>query len=102
VFAAGVTTLQAISPTGKTLWTSPLVRTGGHALSTQPSIAVDAAGHAYIGESDGTIRAFSAMGALLWTLHIPSPVAYRAPSLALSADGRLVVAGTDGLLRVYR
>jgi outer membrane protein assembly factor BamB len=93
--------LRAIAPNGHELWTAPLGGLHSPTGYAQPSLAVDAAGHAYVGGRDGTVRAFSAMGKLLWTLHLPSSLG-GVPSLALSADGRLVVAGADGLLRIYQ
>jgi outer membrane protein assembly factor BamB len=103
VMALGQTGLSAVSTAGHRRWRRPL----GHAVrmpSAQlPSIAVDAAGRAYVGSSDGTVRAIAPNGSLLWTLHAGGPTSQGdTPSIALGPGGTLVITGTDGRLRVYQ
>jgi outer membrane protein assembly factor BamB len=94
--------LSALSPRGTRLWRRPL----GRPSSTTPaaaSIAVDRAGRAYVGSSDGKVRAISPSGALLWTMGAgDSSNPYDSPSVSLGPGGTLVVSGIDGQLRMYR
>jgi len=101
VLVATATSLSAVSPQGKRMWRRTLGRLtrAAAAAPTLPSLAVDVAGRVYVGSSDGMVRAIGSDGALLWTVRVGGP---GPSSLALGADGRLVVAGTDGHLRVYR
>jgi outer membrane protein assembly factor BamB len=102
LLVAGAAELLAVSPHGTRLWQRAL----GHPAATSSataSIAVDAAGRAYVGSADGKVRAIAPSGTLLWTLRAEGPTnPYLSPSVALGPRDTLVVAGTDGQLRVYR
>ncbi len=105
VLVATATSLSAVSPQGKRMWRRTLGRLtpAEAAAPTLPSLAVDVAGRVYVGSNDGMVRAIGSDGALLWTVSVGGPgPSSGSPSLALGPDGRLVVAGTDGHLRVYR
>lgn len=94
--------LTALSPHGTRLWERAL-GAPPTTVKMPPSLAVDAAGRAYVGSGDGLIRAIAPTGTLLWTLRAGSP-AQRGdvPSLALGPAGVLAVTATDGVLRLYR
>jgi hypothetical protein len=97
ILAAGQLGLTAISSAGKTLWTDRL----GSTLYTPPSIAVDARGTAYVGSGDGRVRIVSSGGRFLGTLAAGPRMPYGKPEIAITANGRLLVVGTDGILRAY-
>jgi hypothetical protein len=94
--------LSAVSPQGVRLWR----RTLGHPpalVAAQPSLAIDARGRAYVGSSDGMVRAVAPDGTLLWTLQAGGRTRQGdIPSLALGPGGALLVSGTDGRLQLYR
>jgi hypothetical protein len=93
--------LAALGPGGAERWRVPLGPSPANAAGA-PSLAVDAAGRAYAGTAGGQVRAVSAGGTLLWTLGAGGRSPYGAlPSVALGPRGTLVVAGTDGVLRLY-
>lgn len=103
VLALGRTGLSAVSPAGRRLWRRPV----GYQLRTPsaqpPTIAVDAAGRAYLGSNDGMVRAIAPDGSLLWTLSAGGPTSLGyTPSISLGPAGTLVVARTDGRLSVYQ
>jgi len=103
VLALGRTGLSAVSPAGRRLWRRPV----GYQLRTPsaqpPTIAVDAAGRAYLGSDDGAVRVIAPDGALLWTLPAGGPTSLgHTPSISLGPAGTLVVARTDGRLSVYQ
>jgi len=103
VLALGRTGLSAVSPAGRRLWRRPADRLSRTPYPLPPTIAVDAAGRAYLGSDDGAVRAIAPDGALLWTLPAGGPTtAGEVPSIALGPVGTLMVAGTDGRLRVYQ
>ncbi len=103
VLALGRTGLGAVSPAGRQLWRRPMGRLSRTPYPQPPTIAVDAAGRAYVGSDDGAIRAIAPDGALLWTLPAGGPTTLDGtPSISLGPAGTLVVAGTDGRLRVYQ
>jgi len=61
-----------------------------------------AAGKAYVGSGDGRVRVMSATGQVLATVYAGG-YRYGVPlGLLLGPDGRLIVSGTDLMLRVYR
>ncbi len=103
VLALGSMGISAIDRTGHRLWRRPfgyIVRTP---VARPPSIAVDAAGHAYIGRSDGKVYAIGADGSLLWTLPAGGPsVLGDTPAISLGPGGTLVIVRTDGRLSVYQ
>ena len=99
ILAAGQTYLTAHSPVdGALLWKT---RLGRSTLDAVPSVAVDAAGTAFVGSGDGIVRIVSADGKLLGKIAAGKPSPTGTPEVAISADGRLVVVGTDDTLRVY-
>ncbi len=103
VLALGRTGLGAVSPAGRRLWRRPAGRLSRTPYPQPPTIAVDAAGRAYVGSDDGMVRAIAPDGALLWTLPAGGPTSLGAtPSISLGPRGTLVVVGTDGRLRVYQ
>lgn len=97
LIVAGQIGLDAVSPRGRVLWHVPLGTTQWKA----PSVAVDAAGTVYVGCGDGLVRIFSAGGRLLTTLGSGPASIGSSPVPVLGPEGRLVVNGTDGVLRVY-
>jgi len=103
VLALGRTGLSAVSPAGRHLWrrpSGPLVRAP---YVHPPTIAIDAAGRAYLGSNDGMVRAIAPNGSLLWTLPGGGPTTLGdTPSISLGPAGTLVVARTDGRLSVYQ
>ncbi len=103
VLALGRAGLSAVSAAGRRLWRRPAGRLSRTPYPLPPTIAVDAAGRAYVGSDDGMVRAIARDGALLWTLPAGGPTSLgETPSIALGPRGTLVVAGTDGRLRVYQ
>jgi putative pyrroloquinoline-quinone binding quinoprotein len=101
VLVADRSGLAAVSPSGTRLWRVPLGGSPANA-GAAPSLALDAAGHAYVGSSDGQVRAVTPGGTLLWALRAGGPSRYGAsPTVALGPHGVLVVTGTDNILRVY-
>ncbi|HZS91748.1 MAG TPA: PQQ-binding-like beta-propeller repeat protein [Chloroflexota bacterium] len=100
ILAADGNGLTALSPRGRRLWHVSLGRPPANAAS--PSLAVDAAGRAYVGSSDGRVRAVASGGTLRWTLDAGGPSrAGFTPSLALGPTSTLAVTGTDNVLRLY-
>lgn len=95
ILAAGRKRLIAVRQDGKELWNVPI----GPAGLERPTLVVDAAGTAYVGTADGKVRIFSSDGRLLRTLAV-GPRSSWAPGI-LVAGGRLIVSGTDRVLRVY-
>lgn len=104
ILAADASGLTAIGPRGARLWRRALGSdTAAVTGASSPSLAVDAVGRAYVGSSDGFVRAVSPGGALLWTLRAGGPSRLgNVPALALGPNGILAVTGTDGVLGVYR
>lgn len=100
VLVATTTHLSAFTAGGTQIWRRALGHPTGlaAALPTLPSLAVDAAGHAYVGSSDGVVRAIGPAGVSLWTLGVPN--AHGSPSIALGPDGHLVI--VSDALRVYQ
>jgi hypothetical protein len=102
LLVAGSTHLHAFSPDGTRLWSVRIGKTTGS--YNRPSLVVDAAGTAYVGTMDGKLRIISDSGTLISTLHVgPASRDQFAPAASplLAPGGRLVVNGTDGVLRVY-
>jgi len=102
LLVAGRTRLEAVSPVGKRLWSVRVGRTIGS--YSRPSLAVDAAGTSYVGASDGKLRIISANGRLVSTLSVGPASTQEVASVVTSVlgpGGRLIVNGTDGVLRVY-
>jgi len=102
VLAVGAGTIVAIAPTGRPLWRLALGRIPPSPFSA-PSIAVDARGRAFVGTADGMVRGIAPDGMVTWVQRVGGPApSGDTPSVALGPDGTLVVAGTDGRLRVYQ
>lgn len=95
ILAAGRKWLDAVSQDGKKLWSDPIGRPG----LERPQLVTDAAGTAYVGTADGKVRIFSSGGALLQTRSVGHESRW-SPGIVV-ADGKLIVNGTDGTLRVY-
>jgi outer membrane protein assembly factor BamB len=94
--------LSALGPGGARLWNRALGQPSATGVAA-PSLVIDAAGHAFVGTSDGYVRAIGPAGALLWTLGAGGPAPDgEVPALALGPAGALAVTGTDRVLRVYR
>jgi len=103
VLALGRTGLSAVSSAGHRLWRRPVGARVGTPSAQPPTIAVDAAGRAYLGSDDGTVRVIAPDGSLLWTLPAGGPTSLgHTPSIGLGPAGTLVVARTDGRLSVYQ
>jgi hypothetical protein len=98
VLAAGQLGLSAITPDGSVRWHIPLGRSEKDAL---PSIVVDSTGTIYVGSGDGVVQIIGRDGELESRINISPPSTANSPALALGPDGKLVVTGTDGVLRVY-
>jgi hypothetical protein len=64
-------------------------------------LIVDAAGTAYVGSGDGIVRIISAGGKLVEQISAGGHHFDLPPHALMGPDGRLIVNGTDGVLRVY-
>ena len=103
VLALGRTELSAVSPAGHRLWRRPVGRQVRTPSAQPPTIAIDAAGRAYLGSNDGMVRVIAPDGSLLWTLSAGGPTSLgNTPSISLGPAGTLVVTRTDGRLSVYQ
>ncbi len=101
ILVADRTGLTALRPAGRRLWHRALGRVPARAESG-PSLAVDAAGRAYVGGLDGKVRAIAPNGKILWTVGAGGRSRQGfSPSIALGPRGILAVVGTDQVLRVY-
>lgn len=67
---------------------------GGPSTRSQPVVA---AGITYVGYRDGSVRAYDASGAQVWTTTLPAPI----DGTPAIADGRLYVPCADGALYVF-
>ena len=76
------------------VWTASIAPTP--AGQWVPSPVVDRNGHIYTGDASGTLRAFGAGGALLWSHQAGSAALVHAPALAV--DGTVYVKSQDGNL----
>jgi outer membrane protein assembly factor BamB len=102
LLVAGRSRLGAVSFTGRRLWSVRIRKAIGRYDS--PSLVVDSAGTAYVGTSDGKLRIISQNGRLVSALSVgpgDSQAGASAATCILGPDGRLIVNGTDGVLRVY-
>jgi len=101
VLMAGRTRLSAVSATGKQLWTTRIGKTAGpYYPYHHPSLVVDAAGRAYVGSGDGRVRVVTARGHVVASLRA-GPAHHGIPTVLLGPDGKLIISGTDGVLRAY-
>jgi len=98
VLMAGRTRLSAVSATGKQLWTTRIGETADPYY--HPSLVVDASGRAYVGSGDGRVRVVTAGGHVVASLRA-GPAHHGTPTALLGPDGKLIVSGTDGVLRAY-
>lgn len=97
LLVAGRRELGAVSPTGTVLWR---IRTGVTAVQDRadwPALVVDSAGMAYLATGDGVVRLVSPAGKVVARLAGGTP----GNSLFLDPQGRLIVNGMDGVLRVF-
>lgn len=93
--------LAAFSNTGRQLWDFTF-RRPRRVLGHGSSLIVDAAGTAYIGTPDGTLRVVSSQGKREAKLPFGSKQRFGSQtSLALTADGKLAAVDTDLHLRIY-
>jgi hypothetical protein len=101
--------LSAVSPRGTYFWQRALRHAPAAVYAGAihgPSLAIDAAGRAYIGTADGLVRAVAPDGTLLWTIRA-GPPSDTPPSCILGPRGQLVIAeegtvpSSAGILRVY-
>jgi outer membrane protein assembly factor BamB len=98
VLMAGRTRLSAVSATGKQLWTTRIGKTADPYY--RPFLVVDASGKAYVGSGDGRVRVVTAGGHVVASLRA-GPAHRGIPTALLGPDGKLIVSGTDGVLRAY-
>jgi outer membrane protein assembly factor BamB len=101
LLAAGADALDAFDADGNHLWSVPIGRSSTQYRAYRPSLVVDSAGTAYVGSGDGIVRLISAGGKLLAEVKAGALRSDDPPHVLLGADGRLIVNGTDGVLRVY-
>lgn len=102
MLVAGRTRLAAVSPAGKRLWSVRIGRAVG--ADENLPLVVDAAGTVYVGTLDGHVRIVSRSGKVISTLRVgpgSTQAMPRVPIVMLGPGGRLIVTGTDGVLRVY-
>lgn len=74
-------------------------RSTGHGIN--PAVITDAAGTAYVTSGDATLRVISSRGEIVSSFVAGPANGYYSPEMAMGPDGRLLVVGTDGVLRVY-
>jgi DNA-binding beta-propeller fold protein YncE len=96
---AGFKTLDAVDQQGKLLWTATIAIAKN--AEDSPSLIVDAAGTAYIGRQDGAVQIVNRQGRTVTTLPAGGYHYGFTPSLLLVPPGRLVVNGTDSVLRIF-
>jgi outer membrane protein assembly factor BamB len=101
LLVAGRRLLDAIRPHGKLLWQAPIGASRGVYIPERPSLIVDGDDSAYVGSGDGIVRVISADGQWLASMPGGGSHLHLTPGLILGADGRLIVSGTDGVMRVY-
>lgn len=105
IVAAGTRLLTAISADGRTLWTADIhvhhQRPEGDA-TYRPSLAVDAAGKAYVGTGDGRVVEVSPAGRVVTRVPAGGYHYGFAPRVMLGPRHSLIVGGVDGVVRVYR
>jgi len=99
ILAAGQGELAAYAASGAPIWR---LRVRVSTLDAVPSIAVDATNTAFVGSGDGHVSVVSANGILEETLVGGPTSTTSAPQVAIGAEGRLIVVGTDSILRVYQ
>jgi outer membrane protein assembly factor BamB len=101
LLAAGAHALDAFGADGNHLWSVPIGPSSTQLPAYRPSLVVDSAGTAYVGSGDEIARVISAGGKLLAKIKAGALRSDDPPHVLLGADGRLIVNGTDGVLRVY-
>jgi PQQ-like domain len=101
VLAAGRSQLDAFDANGHHLWSVPIGPSTDAYRNQWPSLVVDAAGSAFVGSGDGMVRVVSSAGQLLTSLAAGGRHYGSAPPVLIAPNGRLVVDGTDGTLRVF-
>jgi outer membrane protein assembly factor BamB len=101
LLVAGRTRLATVRPDGRRLWSVRIRKSAGR--NVDRSLIVDAAGTSYVGTDDGKLRIISRNGRPVTTLSVGpnNQAAAIAPRSILGPDGRLLVNGIDGVLRVY-
>jgi outer membrane protein assembly factor BamB len=100
ILVAGRNQLGAVNPGGRRLWHVTIGHSAGQFIP--PSLIVDAAGTAYVGSGDGKVRVISGTGKIRARLFAGGPKLASVPAIMLLASGRLIISGTDGVLRVYQ
>jgi outer membrane protein assembly factor BamB len=100
ILVLGEQSVSAVQSNGKPEWTVDVGKTVGP--DERGSLIVDAAGKAYVGTAAGQVKVVSQSGRLLSSESAGGkqnpPMS---PPLMLGPSGKLVVNGTDGLLRIY-
>jgi outer membrane protein assembly factor BamB/DNA-binding beta-propeller fold protein YncE len=101
LLVAGRGWLDALQPDGTLLWHVQIGKSRGIYASERPSLIVDGDGTAYVGSADGLVRAISVDGQWIMTFGAGGSQKHLTPGLILDAEGRLIVSGTDSMMRVY-
>jgi outer membrane protein assembly factor BamB len=101
LLVAGRHDLDAVQPDGKQLWGVQIGSSRGASAEERPFLLVDGDDTAYVGTGDGSVWVISAQGQWLSDLPAGGHENHRSPGLLLGPDGRLLVSGTDRVMRVY-
>jgi outer membrane protein assembly factor BamB len=101
IVAAGDHRLSLIDQQGDMQWKQLVTRAPASQILGGPTLAVDGAGRVYLGSYDGMVRVISPDGKSTNTLFAGGYHYGEAPSVLLDPKGRLIISGSDEILRVY-
>jgi outer membrane protein assembly factor BamB len=101
IVAAGDHRLSSIDRQGSIQWAQLVTQAPAGQILGGPTLAVDGAGKVYLGSYDGMVRVISPDGKSISTLFAGGYQYGEAPSVLLDPKGRLIVSGSDEVLRIY-